>query len=97
MAGISRWSSCPCARIHACWDSAGYTILLVEQNFKFVQTMADRFYVMEHGRIVEHLRASELPEKAATLTPGPFRFDTHQAGKCLPCVALFKALGQANV
>ncbi|CAB5695132.1 LIV-I protein F [Delftia tsuruhatensis] len=45
----------------------GYTILLVEQNFEFVQTLADRFYVMEHGRIVEHFRASELPEKAATL------------------------------
>ncbi|GAB2458414.1 ABC transporter ATP-binding protein [Comamonas humi] len=45
----------------------GYTILLVEQNFEFVQTMADRFYVMEHGQIVEHFPASELEQKAATL------------------------------
>lgn len=45
----------------------GYTILLVEQNFEFVQTMADRYYVMEHGQIVEHFPAGELERKSATL------------------------------
>src|SRR5581483_8309966 len=32
----------------------GFTILLVEQNFHFAATLADRYYVMEHGRIVDH-------------------------------------------
>src|SRR6201998_1069243 len=31
----------------------GFTILLVEQNFRFASTMADRFYVMEHGKIID--------------------------------------------
>ncbi len=31
----------------------GFTILLVEQNFRFASTVADRFYVMEHGRIID--------------------------------------------
>jgi branched-chain amino acid transport system ATP-binding protein len=31
----------------------GYTIVLVEQNFRFAAPLADRFYVMEHGRIVK--------------------------------------------
>jgi branched-chain amino acid transport system ATP-binding protein len=38
----------------------GFTILLVEQNFHFAATLADRFYVMEHGRIVDHFSANEL-------------------------------------
>ena len=38
----------------------GYTILLVEQNFRFAAPLADRFYVMEHGRIIDRFAASEL-------------------------------------
>ncbi len=38
----------------------GFTILLVEQNFHFAATLADRYYVMEHGRIIDHFAAAEL-------------------------------------
>jgi branched-chain amino acid transport system ATP-binding protein len=38
----------------------GFTILLVEQNFRFASTVADRYYVMEHGGIVEEFANSEL-------------------------------------
>jgi len=38
----------------------GFTILLVEQNFHFAATLADRYYVMEHGRIVDHFSAAQL-------------------------------------
>jgi branched-chain amino acid transport system ATP-binding protein len=38
----------------------GYTIVLVEQNFRFAAPLADRFYVMEHGRIVRQFERHEL-------------------------------------
>ena len=38
----------------------GFTILLVEQNFRFASTVADRYYVMEHGRMVENFASAEL-------------------------------------
>jgi branched-chain amino acid transport system ATP-binding protein len=38
----------------------GFTILLVEQNFRFAATVADRYYVMEHGKVVDKLLSSEL-------------------------------------
>ena len=38
----------------------GFTVLLVEQNFHFAATVADRYYVMEHGRIVDGFDRSEL-------------------------------------
>jgi len=40
--------------------SQGFTILLVEQNFHFAATVADRYYVMEHGRVVDHFSNAEL-------------------------------------
>ena len=38
----------------------GFTILLVEQNFQFASTIADRYYVMEHGRIIDAFANTEL-------------------------------------
>src|SRR5204863_7413077 len=38
----------------------GVTILLVEQNFRFASTVADRYYVIENGRVIDRLANSEL-------------------------------------
>ncbi len=38
----------------------GFTVLLVEQNFRFAATVADRHYVMEHGRIIDMIPNAEL-------------------------------------
>jgi branched-chain amino acid transport system ATP-binding protein len=40
--------------------SKGYTIVMVEQNFRFAAQLADHFYVMEHGRIVQQFVQGEL-------------------------------------
>ena len=45
----------------------GYTIVMAEQNFRFAAPLADRCYVMEHGRIVERFEAAELPAKMTQL------------------------------
>lgn len=45
----------------------GFTIVMVEQNFRFAAPLADRFYVMEHGRIVEGFSAAELDAKMGML------------------------------
>jgi branched-chain amino acid transport system ATP-binding protein len=51
------------ARMIQALKGRGYTIVMVEQNFRFAAPLADRFYVMEHGAIVETFGAGELPEK----------------------------------
>ena len=45
----------------------GFTIVLVEQNFRFAAPLADRHYVMEHGKIAETFSASELDSKTQML------------------------------
>jgi len=40
--------------------SEGFTILLVEQNFRFASTVADRYYVVEHGKIIDAFANSEI-------------------------------------
>jgi branched-chain amino acid transport system ATP-binding protein len=45
----------------------GFTILLVEQNFRFAQTVADRHYVMEHGQVVDTMANAELAESVERL------------------------------
>jgi branched-chain amino acid transport system ATP-binding protein len=45
----------------------GFTILLVEQNFHFAATVADRYYVMERGNVIDHFANSELDAKLETL------------------------------
>jgi branched-chain amino acid transport system ATP-binding protein len=45
----------------------GYTIVMSEQNFRFAAPLADRFYIMERGRIVEGFASGELQAKMALL------------------------------
>ena len=45
----------------------GFTIVLVEQNFRFAAPLADRHYVMEHGKIAESFPAAELEAKTNML------------------------------
>ncbi len=55
------------ARMITTLKSKGYTIIMVEQNFRFAAPLADRFYVMEHGQIVETFESSELEAKMPVL------------------------------
>ena len=55
------------ARMITTLKAKGYTIVMVEQNFRFAAPLADRFYVMEHGQIVEHFDAKELASKQGVL------------------------------
>jgi len=47
--------------------SKGFTIIMVEQNFRFAAPLADRFYVMEHGQMVENFSAKELSSNTKML------------------------------
>jgi branched-chain amino acid transport system ATP-binding protein len=51
------------ARMILALKKRGYTIVMVEQNFRFAAPLADRFYVMEHGLIVEAFEAGDLAAK----------------------------------
>lgn len=55
------------ARMITTLKARGYTIVMVEQNFRFAAPLADRFYVMEHGKIVERFGAPELEAKMPVL------------------------------
>jgi branched-chain amino acid transport system ATP-binding protein len=55
------------ARMITTLKAKGYTIVMVEQNFRFAAPLADRFYVVEHGQIVETFAASELNAKMPVL------------------------------
>jgi branched-chain amino acid transport system ATP-binding protein len=54
-------------RVIRALKAKGLTIILVEQNFRFAAPLADRHYVVEHGRIVAVVNKEELSEKAAML------------------------------
>ncbi len=45
----------------------GYTIVMVEQNFRFAAPLADRFLVMEHGAVIQEFTQAELPSRMARL------------------------------
>ena len=45
----------------------GYTIVMVEQNFRFAAPLADRFLVMEHGQVIQAFSQAELPQRLERL------------------------------
>ena len=45
----------------------GYTIVLVEQNFRFAAPLADRMYIVEHGQIAEEIAQGEIETKKELL------------------------------
>ena len=45
----------------------GYTIVMVEQNFRFAAPLADRFLVVEHGEVIQQFTQAELPARLETL------------------------------
>ncbi|RIY00855.1 ABC transporter ATP-binding protein [Aureimonas flava] len=46
----------------------GMTVLLVEQNFRFAARVADRFYLMDHGQVLDGFPVAELPARMTQLT-----------------------------
>ena len=56
------------ARTISALKARGYTILMVEQNFRFAAPLADRFHVVEHGAIVATVEARDLQERMPELT-----------------------------
>lgn len=55
------------ARMITTLREKGYTVVMVEQNFRFAAPLADRFYVMEHGQIALQFGADELEAKMPVL------------------------------
>lgn len=55
------------ARMITALKSQGFTIVMVEQNFRFAAPLADHFVVVEHGQVVEAFAAAELPAKQGLL------------------------------
>lgn len=45
----------------------GFTVLLVEQNFRFAATVADRHYVVEHGKVIDQIANEDLPSQTEKL------------------------------
>ncbi|MCW8160243.1 ABC transporter ATP-binding protein [Stutzerimonas stutzeri] len=45
----------------------GMTILLVEQNFRFASKVADRFYVVDHGKVIDTFDVADLPGRMTML------------------------------
>jgi branched-chain amino acid transport system ATP-binding protein len=45
----------------------GYTVVMVEQNFRFAAPLADRFLVMEHGQVIQQFTQAELPSRMERL------------------------------
>jgi branched-chain amino acid transport system ATP-binding protein len=46
---------------------SGYTVVMVEQNFRFAAPLADRFMVMEHGQVMQSFTQAELPSRLERL------------------------------
>jgi branched-chain amino acid transport system ATP-binding protein len=55
------------ARMITTLKAKGFTIVMVEQNFRFAAPLADRFYVMEHGRMVETFARDQLKDRMGML------------------------------
>ncbi|MCQ8896552.1 ABC transporter ATP-binding protein [Limnobacter humi] len=55
------------ARMITTLKAKGYTIVMVEQNFRFAAPLSDRFYVVEHGQMVETFESSQLDDKMPVL------------------------------
>lgn len=55
------------ARMITMLRTKGYTVVMVEQNFRFAAPLADRFYVIEHGAVVQNFVSSELESRMPVL------------------------------
>jgi branched-chain amino acid transport system ATP-binding protein len=55
------------ARMITTLKAKGYTIVMVEQNFRFAAPLADRFLVMEHGQVIQAFSQAELPQRLERL------------------------------
>ncbi len=51
------------ARVIRELKSRGFTIVMVEQNFRFAAPLADRFFIIEHGRVIDVVQQSDLAKR----------------------------------